>query len=84
MNSIGAVYPPFHDVGVGGLESQREFQGAPEVVDYSEELLPVILIGCHNSRGEEIKSSVYIRVSTLSGKRSLSNICMKSLRPFSI
>ena len=31
---IGAVHSPFHDVGVGGLESQREFQGAPEVVGH--------------------------------------------------
>ena len=84
MNSIGAVYPPFNNVGVGGLESQREFQGAPEVVDHSEELLPVILIGCHNSCGEESNSSVYVRASTLSGKKCLSNICMKSLRPFFI
>ena len=44
MNSIGAVYPPIHDVGVGVLEIQREFQGAPEVVDHYEEILPVILI----------------------------------------
>ena len=84
MNSIGAVYPPFHNVGVGGLEIQREFQGAPEVVDHSEELLAVILIRCHNSCGEESNSSVDVRASTLSGKKCLSNICMKSLCTFFI
>ena len=84
MNYTGTVHPPFHDVGFGGLESQREFQVAPEVVDDSDELLPVILIRCHNLCGEESNSSVYVRASTLSGKNCLSNICMKSLRPFFI
>ena len=69
---------------VDGLESQREYQGAPEVVDHSEKLLPVILIRCHNSCGEESNSIVDVRASTLSGKKCLSNICMKSLRPFFI